>query len=126
MALLEYIGFLGCFQFFVTLMCVLYLRYTEPEKHRPIKVQCLLSCTIKSKSSYDKNNSFSGGSKGGPNSFNSCSFWENLAKSYVGAPPTPPLPPPQDWRPHLGEILDPPLPFFAAKLVKEINCTTYT
>ena len=32
----------------------------------------------------------------------SCSFWENLAKSYVGAPP-------EGWRPHLGEILDPPL-----------------
>ena len=30
----------------------------------------------------------------------SCSFWEILAKSYVGAP---------CWRPHLGEILDPPL-----------------
>ena len=33
----------------------------------------------------------------------SCSFWENLAKSYV------PRPPPQGWRHHLGEILDPPL-----------------
>ena len=33
----------------------------------------------------------------------SCSFWENLAKSYVGAPP------PGSWRPLLGEILDPPL-----------------
>ena len=32
----------------------------------------------------------------------SCSFWENLAKSYVGAPP-------KSWRPLLGEILDPPL-----------------
>ena len=32
----------------------------------------------------------------------SCSFWENLAKSYVGAPL-------ESWRPHLGEILDPPL-----------------
>ena len=32
----------------------------------------------------------------------SCSFWENLAKSYVGAPP-------ESWRPLLGEILDPPL-----------------
>ena len=32
----------------------------------------------------------------------SCSFWENLAKSYVGAPPG-------SWRPLLGEILDPPL-----------------
>ena len=32
----------------------------------------------------------------------SCSFWENLAKSYIGAPP-------ESWRPHLGEILDPPL-----------------
>ena len=33
----------------------------------------------------------------------SCSFWENLAKLYVGAPP------PESWRPLLGEILDPPL-----------------
>ena len=32
----------------------------------------------------------------------SCSFWEILAKSYVGAPPG-------SWRPLLGEILDPPL-----------------
>ena len=32
----------------------------------------------------------------------SCSFWENLAKSYVGASP-------ESWRPLLGEILDPPL-----------------
>ena len=32
----------------------------------------------------------------------SCSFWENLAKSYVGAPLG-------SWRPLLGEILDPPL-----------------
>ena len=31
-----------------------------------------------------------------------CSFWENLAKSYVGAPLG-------SWRPFLGEILDPPL-----------------
>ena len=38
LALLEYIGFLGCFQFFVTTICILYLRYAEPEKHRPIKV----------------------------------------------------------------------------------------
>ena len=35
----------------------------------------------------------------------SCSFWENLAKSYVGAPPHPS----GSWRPILGEILDPPL-----------------
>ena len=33
-----------------------------------------------------------------------CSFGENLAKSYVGAPPG-------SWRPLLGEILDPPLSF---------------
>ena len=33
----------------------------------------------------------------------SCSFWEKLAKSYVGAPP------PGSWRPLLREILDPPL-----------------
>ena len=32
----------------------------------------------------------------------SCSFWENLAESYVGAPLG-------SWRPLLGEILDPPL-----------------
>ena len=32
----------------------------------------------------------------------SCSFWENVAKLYVGAPPG-------SWRPLLGEILDPPL-----------------
>ena len=32
----------------------------------------------------------------------SCSFWENLAKSYVGVPL-------EGWRPHLREILDPPL-----------------
>ena len=32
----------------------------------------------------------------------SCSFWGNLAKSYVGAPL-------ENWRPLLGEILDPPL-----------------
>ena len=32
----------------------------------------------------------------------SCSFWEILAKSYVGTPPG-------SWRPHLREILDPPL-----------------
>ena len=54
----------------------------------------------------------SGGSKGvrgtppGPNSFNFMqflSFGENLTKLYVGAPP------PEGWRPHLGEIQDPPL-----------------
>ena len=33
----------------------------------------------------------------------SCIFWENLAKLYVGAPPS------GSWRPLLGEILDPPL-----------------
>ena len=33
----------------------------------------------------------------------SCRFLENLAKSYVDAPPL------EGWRPHLGEILDPPL-----------------
>ena len=37
----------------------------------------------------------------------SCSFWEILAKSYVGAPPG-------SWRPLLGEILDPPLMTFNA------------
>ena len=33
-----------------------------------------------------------------------CNFLENFAKLYVGATPTP-----EGWRPHLGEILDPPL-----------------
>ena len=33
----------------------------------------------------------------------SCGFGENWAKSYVGASPR------EGWRPHLGEILDPPL-----------------
>ena len=33
----------------------------------------------------------------------SCSFWENLAKSYVGVPL-------EGWHPNLGEILDLPLP----------------
>ena len=33
----------------------------------------------------------------------SCSFWDILAKLYVGAPP------PGSWRPLLEEILDPPL-----------------
>ena len=32
----------------------------------------------------------------------SCSFWENLTKTYVGAPLG-------SWRPILGEILDLPL-----------------
>ena len=32
----------------------------------------------------------------------SCSFWEIFSKPYVGAPP-------ESWRPHLGEMLDPPL-----------------
>ena len=32
----------------------------------------------------------------------SCSYWENLAKSYVGAPL-------EGWCHHLGEILNPPL-----------------
>ena len=34
----------------------------------------------------------------------SCGFWENMEKSYVGAPP-----PLGSWHPLLGEILDPPL-----------------
>ena len=50
----------------------------------------------------------SDGSKGGPRDAPpgvqilsiSCSFWENLANSYVGAPLG-------SWRPLLGEILDP-------------------
>ena len=56
----------------------------------------------------------SGGSKGGARGTRalplgaqilsiSCSFSENLAKSYVGAPPL------GSWRPLLREILDPPL-----------------
>ena len=56
----------------------------------------------------------SGGSKGGTRDVPpgvqilsiSCSFWQNLAKSYAGAPP-----PPEGWRLHLGEILDPHLLF---------------
>ena len=45
----------------------------------------------------------SGGSKGGVQILSiSCNFWENLAKSYVGAPLG-------SWHPLLGEILDPPL-----------------
>ena len=36
----------------------------------------------------------------------SCSFWENLAKLYVQAPPPPP---PEGSLPRLEEILDPPL-----------------
>ena len=40
---------------------------------------------------------------GGPNSFNFMQFWENLANSYVGAPPK------EGWCPHLGKIVDPPL-----------------
>ena len=34
-------------------------------------------------------------------------FSENLAKLYVGGPPW------KGWRPHLGEILDPPLVMYA-------------
>ena len=34
----------------------------------------------------------------------SCSFWENSTNLYVGAPLG-------SWRPLLGEILDPPLPY---------------
>ena len=34
----------------------------------------------------------------------SCTFWENLVKSHVGFPL-------EGFRPHLGEILDPPLIF---------------
>ena len=38
----------------------------------------------------------------------SCSFSQNLAKIYVGAPP-------QRWRPLLREILDPPLKYEVAE-----------
>ena len=49
----------------------------------------------------------------------SCSFWEILAKSYVG-------PPPEGWCPNLGEIQDPPLHLTCLKLglsqnAEEIN-----
>ena len=63
----------------------------------------------------------SGGSKGGtrdapPSRVQilsiSCSFWENFAKSYVGAPL------PGSWRPHLGEILDPLLQWALQKRPK--------
>ena len=47
----------------------------------------------------------------------SCSFWENLANSYVGAPPS--------WRPLLGEILDPPLLALWVLTTQEYP-TTYT
>ena len=62
---------------------------------------------------------FSGASKGGVRNARppgvqilsiSCSFWENLAKSYVGTPVG-------SWRPLLGEILDPPL-----KLLQSLQC----
>ena len=46
--------------------------------------------------------SASGGSKGAQILSISCSFWENMAKSYVGAPLG-------SWGPLLGEILDLPL-----------------
>ena len=62
---------------------------------------------------YSETKLSSGGSKGGAGDARpllgvqilsiSCTFWEILAKSYVGAPP------PGSWRPLLGEILDPPL-----------------
>ena len=39
----------------------------------------------------------------------SCILGENLAKSYVGAPS------PEGWRPHLEEILNPPLTHFNKK-----------
>ena len=42
---------------------------------------------------------------GGPNSFNFMQFLRNFGK-IVCWPPPPPL---GSWRPHLGEILDPPL-----------------
>ena len=71
----------------------------------PVVSQCCLWTNSESDSQ------ISGGSKGGARDVRppgqilsiSCSFWENMAKSYVGAPPL------GSWRPLLGEILDPPL-----------------
>ena len=48
----------------------------------------------------------------------SCSFWEILIKSYLGAPP-------ERWRPLLGEILDPPLVITNMRQLKlSTNSTT--
>ena len=70
MALLEYIGFLGCFQFFVTLMCVLYLPYTEPEKHRPIKVHVHFLTQLNPNHHMIKTTLSVADLRGGPNYFN--------------------------------------------------------
>ena len=43
-------------------------------------------------------------------------FGEILAKSYVGAPP-------EGWRLHLREMLDPPLNYFCFVSYKENSCT---
>ena len=45
----------------------------------------------------------------------SCSFWENMAKSYVSAPP-------ESWRPLLWEILDPPLMIVETSLCQNGTC----
>ena len=66
----------------------------------------------------------SGGSKGGARDARplgaqilsiSCSFWENMAKSYVGTPP------PGSWRPLLGKILDPPLVSIGHEIKKKTS-----
>ena len=62
----------------------------------------------------------SGGSKGGGTRdasgvqilLISCSFWENLTKSYVGDPL-------EGWHLHFGEILDPPLNKICNKLCNQ-------
>ena len=72
------------------------LRYRRPNGAETTQVWTILFTT---RIEFD---SSSGGSKGVQILSISCSFGENLAKSYVVAPL-------ENWRPHLGEILDPPL-----------------
>ena len=36
--LLEYLGFLACIQYLFSITCLLHLRFTQPDKPRPIKV----------------------------------------------------------------------------------------
>ena len=48
----------------------------------------------------------------------SCSFWENLAKSYVGAPLG-------SWLPLLGEIVDPPLVSNLKMRISELRISKY-
>ena len=105
MALLEYIGFLGCFQFFVTLMCVLYLPYTEPEKHRPIKVHVHFLTQLNPNHHMIKTTLSVADLRGVQIiSIDAGFFGENLAKSYVGAPPTHLSPPPRIGAPTSGKF----------------------